>query len=47
MDAAFALFDQVQWDVPALIELRADPLLQPMRSDPRYPALLQKIGAGR
>jgi TolB-like protein/Tfp pilus assembly protein PilF len=47
MDAAFALFDQVQWDVPALIELRADPLLQPMRSNPRYPILLQKIGAGR
>ena len=45
MDAAFTLFDQVQWDVPSVIELRADPLLRPMRADPRYPSLLQKIGA--
>ena len=47
MDAAFALFDEMPWDVPSLIELRADPLLEPMRSDPRYPALLRRIGAGR
>src|SRR5690606_36449586 len=46
LDAAFALFEQVWWDVPALIELRADPLLEPMRSDPRYAALLQRLGAG-
>lgn len=46
LDAAFTLFDQVQWDVPSLIELRADPLLEPLRSDPRYPALLKRIGAG-
>lgn len=47
MDAAFALFDQMPWDVPSLIELRADPLLEPMRADPRYPALLRRIGAGQ
>ena len=47
MDAAFALFDRVRWDVPTLIELRADPLLEAMRSDPRYPALLRRIGAGQ
>jgi serine/threonine-protein kinase len=47
MDAAFALFNEMPWDVPSLIELRADPLLEPMRSDPRYPALLRRIGAGR
>lgn len=47
MDDAFALFDQLKWDIPSLIELRADPLLEPLRSDPRYPALLQRIGAGR
>lgn len=46
-DAAFALFDRVEWDVPSLIELRADPLLRTLRSDPRYPALLEKIGADR
>jgi DNA-binding SARP family transcriptional activator/TolB-like protein/tetratricopeptide (TPR) repeat protein len=47
LDAAFSLFDQVQWDVPSLVELRADPLLRSLRSDPRYPALLRKIGADR
>jgi tetratricopeptide (TPR) repeat protein len=46
IDAAFALFDEVRWDVPSLIELRADPLLAPLRADPRYPALLQEVGAG-
>jgi hypothetical protein len=45
VDAAFALFSQVKWDVPSLIELRADPLLEPLRSDPRYHGLLQNIGA--
>jgi adenylate cyclase len=44
MDAAFALFDEVMWDVPSLIELRADPLLQPLRDDPRYASLLWQIG---
>lgn len=47
IDAAFTLFDQVQWDVPSVIELRADPLLAAIRADPRYPALLQKLGAGQ
>jgi adenylate cyclase len=47
MDAAFALFDQVGWDVPALVVLRTDPLLQALRADPRYPSLLQRIGADR
>jgi len=44
MDGAFALFERVQWDVPAVIELRADPLLERLRADPRYPRLLGKIG---
>jgi DNA-binding SARP family transcriptional activator/TolB-like protein/Flp pilus assembly protein TadD len=47
LDAAFSLFDEVQWDVPTLIELRADPLLEALRSDPRYSALLRRIGVGR
>lgn len=45
LDAAFSLLEQVQWDVPSLVELRADPLLRPLRSDPRYPLLLRRIGA--
>lgn len=47
MDSAYADFRQVQWDVPSLIELRADPLLAPMRSDPRHAALLRQLGAER
>ena len=45
-DAAFQVFEGgVEWDVPALIELRADPLLAPLRADPRYPTLLRTIVA--
>lgn len=44
MDTAFGLFDALAWDIPAVVELRANPLLGPMRSDPRYLALLRKIG---
>jgi hypothetical protein len=29
---------------PALSEIKCDPLLQPLRNDPRYRALLAKIG---
>lgn len=47
IDAAYELFDDLTWDVPALIELRADPLLAAARSDPRYPSLLRRIGADR
>jgi TolB-like protein/Tfp pilus assembly protein PilF len=46
-DAAFAALDSVQWDVPVLIGLRADPLLAGLRSDTRYPALLTRLGADR
>jgi tetratricopeptide (TPR) repeat protein len=43
MDDAFAIFDRVEWDVPSLIELRADPLLAAMRADSRYGRLLAKL----
>lgn len=33
-----------KWDIPTLIELRADPLLASFRADPRYPRLLAGIG---
>jgi hypothetical protein len=43
MDDAFAIFDRVEWDVPSLIELRADPLLAATRADSRYVRLLAKL----
>jgi eukaryotic-like serine/threonine-protein kinase len=43
-DSAFAMLQTAQWDVPTLIELRANPLLEQFREDPRYTALLQKSG---
>jgi serine/threonine-protein kinase len=42
-DAAFVLLNQLDWDVPSLIGLRADPLLKSLRSDPRYAVLLNTI----
>ena len=45
LDRAFTVLQMpTRWDVPALIELRADPLLAGFRSDPRYAALLARIG---
>jgi DNA-binding SARP family transcriptional activator/Tfp pilus assembly protein PilF len=45
LDEAFALMDRLGWDVPSLIELRVDPLLRPLRADPRYGQLLRRLGA--
>src|SRR6266542_62676 len=36
-DSAFAMLRTAQWDIPTLIDLRVDPLLKRLRSDPRYP----------
>jgi TolB-like protein/DNA-binding SARP family transcriptional activator/Tfp pilus assembly protein PilF len=47
IDAAIALLENLRWDVPALIGLRTDPLLEDLRSDPRCVELLQTIGAQR
>jgi adenylate cyclase len=44
LDAAFALLEQLDWDVATLIFLQTDPLLGTLRSDPRYPPLLRRIG---
>ena len=45
LDQAFAILEKpARWDVPALIELRADPLLTDLRADQRYPQLLARIG---
>jgi eukaryotic-like serine/threonine-protein kinase len=43
-DSAFAMLRTATWDVPTLIELRANPLLQAFRADPRYPLLLAHFG---
>jgi len=45
LDRAFKILEKpTKWIVPALIELRADPLLASFRADPRYPRLLATIG---
>ena len=46
-DSAFTLLGQAQWDLPEMIELRADPLLAPLRADRRYDALLRALGLER
>ena len=44
-DRAFAILEKpTKWNVPALIALRADPLLASFRADPRYPKLLARVG---
>jgi tetratricopeptide (TPR) repeat protein len=43
LDEAFKLLDGVIWDLPTVIELRVDPLLEEMRRDPRYGKLLATI----
>ncbi len=43
-DSAFMMLRTGGWDIPTLIDLRADPLLQRFRSDPRYPELLARFG---
>jgi TolB-like protein/tetratricopeptide (TPR) repeat protein len=42
-DAAFALLQRIDWDVPSLVGLRADPLLRSLRSDPRFAVLVSGI----
>jgi TolB-like protein/Flp pilus assembly protein TadD len=44
-DAAFVLLRQLDWDLPSVLTLRADPLLKSLRSDPRYAQLLAMIAA--
>ncbi len=45
IDRAYAILEKpTKWNIPDLIELRADPLLVSFRADPRYPRLLASIG---
>jgi len=43
-DSAFSILRTIRWDIPTLIDLRADPLLQRFRSDPQYAQLLARSG---
>ncbi len=43
-DSAFAMLETAKWDAPTLIELRANPLLESFRANPRYRVLLAKHG---
>lgn len=47
IDAAFQGLAGVQWDMPTVIELRADPLLARLRADPRYSTVLRNAGLPR
>jgi eukaryotic-like serine/threonine-protein kinase len=43
-DSAFAMLESARWDIPTLIGLRADPLLEDFRRDPRYARTLERAG---
>jgi TolB-like protein/DNA-binding SARP family transcriptional activator/Tfp pilus assembly protein PilF len=43
-DSAFVWLDRQHWTMAELSGLSADWFLQPLRSDPRYPALLRRLG---
>jgi len=46
LNTPFTMLRSAEWDIPTLIELRADPLLRPFRADPRYPQLLAQAHIG-
>ena len=43
-DSAFAWLERQEWTIGRLTVLRAVRWLDPLRSDPRYPALLRRLG---
>ncbi len=48
LDAAFDALDQACLDRdPVLLQVGAEPRFEPLRRDPRYAALLERIGLGR
>lgn len=47
VDSAYAMLRHRRWDIPSAINLRTSALLEPLRRDARYGALLQEIGLKR
>ena len=43
-DSAFAWLDRHRWTTPGLAALSADVFVDPLRSDPRFPQLLRRLG---
>jgi DNA-binding SARP family transcriptional activator/TolB-like protein len=43
LDSAFAWLDQSQWQLQTFYDLRVNPNLEPLRSDPRYAQLLRRL----
>jgi serine/threonine protein kinase/Tfp pilus assembly protein PilF len=43
IDSAFTQLQQLEWDVPSVIGLRADPLLKSLRRDPRYARVISNV----
>jgi DNA-binding SARP family transcriptional activator len=47
-DSAFLWLDRVKnWGIPGMVNLRSDSRLEPMRGDPRYGALMTRLGIPR
>jgi tetratricopeptide (TPR) repeat protein len=45
LDEAFAWFDRVhEWALPSLVGLNNDPHYAPLRADPRFTTILQRVG---
>jgi serine/threonine protein kinase/Flp pilus assembly protein TadD len=42
-DSAFSIMQTSTWDIPTVIDLRTDPLLQHFRADPRYAQLIARL----
>ena len=46
-DSAFAWLDRTEWGMSSRFQLRVSPRLSPLRSDPRYTHLLERMGLRR
>jgi tetratricopeptide (TPR) repeat protein len=44
IDSALPQLERAKWSLASLVNLRADPLMIPLRNDPRYPGLIKQLG---